>query len=217
MIPTSREAPPRDTGLDGEVLDEAGVIRRLPMTISAGFLADILKPYRAHARYLKSAEITHCNTIAPPDGTKDASLVTGTGRFSIHESCYIDGTGHFNAAEFIICYNQLAYVVGGKCIDANLIHPFWHEKASIPSIAEYKRDQLPRMMIASVDGVRFFKQMKSDDFRGELNIKKASVMGSTWFLLTSITFSDCEGVKAKGSVMLAFSPNLLPDQELTQL
>jgi hypothetical protein len=216
VIPTSREALPRDTGRDGEALDEAGANRRLPMAISAGFLADILKPYRAHARYLKSVEITHCNTTAPPDGTKDASLVTGMGRFSIHESCYIDDTGHFNAAEFIICYNQLAYVVFGKCIDADLIHPFWYEKASIPSIAEYKRDQLPRMVIVSIDGVRFLKQMKSDDFRGEFNIKKASVLGSTWFLQTTITFSDCDGVKAKGSVVLAFNPNPPPDQELTR-
>jgi hypothetical protein len=214
VIPISRDALPGDSGGDGEGHDEAGVSRRLPITIAAGFLADILKPYRAHARYLKSAEITHCNTAVPPDGAKDTSLVTGTGRFSIHESCYIDDTGHFNAAEFIICYNQLAYVVFGKCIDEDLIHPFWYEKASIPSIAEYKRDQLPRMVIVSVDGVRFFKQMKSDTFRGELNIKKASVLGSTWFLQTSITFSDSEGVKAKGSVVLAFNPNPPPDQEL---
>jgi hypothetical protein len=206
VIPASLEVLPCDTGTDGEAPDDAVVGHRLPMTISEEFVTDILKPYRAHARYLKSAEITHCNTAMPPDGTKHASLITAAGRFSIDESCYIDDTGHFNAAEFIICYNQLAYVMFAKCVDAGLIHPLWREKASIPSMAEYKRDQLPRMVIVSVEGVRFFKQMKSDDFRAELSLKKASVKGSTWFLLTSITFSDCDGVQAKGSVMLAFSP-----------
>ncbi|NET17718.1 MAG: hypothetical protein F6K08_35290 [Okeania sp. SIO1H6] len=32
------------------------------------------------------------------------------GQFSIGESCYIDDTGHLNAVEFNICYNQLLYV-----------------------------------------------------------------------------------------------------------
>ena len=206
MIPTSPEAVPCDASTSGEACDDTGAGRALPIPISDEFLADILKPYRAHARYLRSAEVTHC----------DASLIAATGRFSIDESCYIDNTGHFNAAEFIICYNQLAYVVFGKCIDAGLIHPLWYEKASIPTIAEYKRDQLPRMVIVRVERVRFFKQMKSDDFCGEFSINKAYAMGSNWFISTSMAFSDHEGVKAKGSITLAFIPSLLPDQELTR-
>ena len=41
---------------------------------------------------------------------KDAGLISAKGRFSIPDSCYIDDTGHFNAVEFNICFNQLAYV-----------------------------------------------------------------------------------------------------------
>jgi hypothetical protein len=200
--------------MEGEALHDTSGGHRLPMSISAEFLAEILKAYRAHARYLKSAEITHCNTAS--DDLKGASLVTGTGRFSIPESCYIEDTGHFNAADFIICYNQLAYVVFGKCIDADLIHPLWYQKASIPSFAEYKRGQLPLMLIVSVDGVRFLAPMRSADFRGEFMIKKAAVLQSTWFLQTSITFSDGEDVKARGSVLLAFNPKLELDREPNQ-
>jgi hypothetical protein len=206
VIPASLEALRYGAGHDGEVRDEAIADHTMPIKIPEGFMADVLKPYRAHARYLKSAEITRCNTTVPPDGSKHASLITAEGRFAIDQSCYIEDTGHFNAAEFIICYNQLAYVMFAKCIEAGLIHPLWREKANIPSMLEYKRDQLPRMVIVSVEGVRFFKQMNSDHFLAELSLVRASVKGSTWFLLTSITFSDCEGVKAKGSVMLAFSP-----------
>jgi hypothetical protein len=189
---------------------EIGGGHRLPMAISDAFVADILKPYRAHARYLKSAKITQFSDKALRDNASEESLISGTGRFSIPESCYIDDTGHFNAVEFNICYNQLAYVVFGKCVDAGLMHQLWSENVQqhIPSSAEYRQHQLPAMLIVRVDGVRFFKPMKSDDFRGELSINRMTMLGQAGFFFTSITFSDCEGVKAKGSVVLAFQPDL---------
>ena len=188
--------------------DERGRGQRLPMAISDAFVADILKPYRARATYLRSAEITQFSEQALEDSASDVSLVTGTGRFSIPESCYIDDTGHFNAVEFNICYNQLAYVVFAKCVEVGLMHQLWRVNVDIPSFAEYKRHQLPAMLIVRVDGVRFFKQMKSDDFGAELTIDRMTLLGQAGFFFTSITFFDCEGVKAKGSVVLAFQPDL---------
>ena len=94
--------------------DERRGGHRLPIAISDTFVADILKPYRPRATYLRSAEITQFSEEALEDSASDVSLVTGAGRFSIPESCYIDDTGHFNAVEFNICYNQLAYVVFAK-------------------------------------------------------------------------------------------------------
>ena len=83
----------------------------LPANISKDFIDDILKPYRKHAQYLKSAELTHFqDKCSCATKGKDAGLITAKGRFSIPESCYIDDTGHFNAVEFNICFNQLAYV-----------------------------------------------------------------------------------------------------------
>jgi hypothetical protein len=187
---------------------------RLPMAISDAFVAEILKPYREHARYLKSAELTQFSEEALRNSDSKECLVTGVGRFSIPESCYIDDTGHFNAVEFNICYNQLAYVVFGKCVEAGLMHQLWRGNVDmdsfsrhIPSYSDYKRHQLPAMLIVRVDDVRFFKPMKSDDFRAELRVERMTLLGQAGFFFTSITFSDCEGVKAKGSVVLAFQPN----------
>src|SRR5215468_8785237 len=188
--------------------------RELPMDVSEAFVADILKPYRPNAKYLKSAQITQFRE-SMEGNTKRVPLVTGVGRFSIPESCYIDDTGHFNAVEFNICYNQLAYVVFGKCVEAGLMHQLWRGNVDmdsfsrhIPSYSDYKRHQLPAMLIVRVDDVRFFKPMKSDDFRAELRVERMTLLGQAGFFFTSITFSDCEGVKAKGSVVLAFQPNL---------
>jgi FcoT-like thioesterase domain len=74
-------------------------------TITAGFIAEVLQPYRANAKYLHAAELTYVRSDAAAND--EASLVVGRGHFTIPASCYIDDTGHFNAVEFNICYNQL--------------------------------------------------------------------------------------------------------------
>jgi hypothetical protein len=136
--------------------------------------------------------------------------MSGTGRFSIPESCYIDDTGHFNAVEFNICYNQLAYVLFGKCVEAGILQKLRHEKVDVISFPDYKLHQLPSMLIVSIEGVRFFKQLRSDDFGGRFTLDRVAPVGGAWFFFTSIAFSDAEGVKAKGSIVLAFSPSFTP-------
>src|SRR5262249_4200745 len=122
----------------------------LPIDISEAFVADILKPYRTNAKYLKSAQITHF--------MDKGSVLTGTGRFAIPESCYIDDTGHFNAVEFNICFNQLAYVLFGKCIEEGMLQRLILEKVDVLSPPEFKRQQLPSMVIVSIAS-RYYKQL----------------------------------------------------------
>jgi hypothetical protein len=207
----SRTAAPRSSVLLRVAHEAApsGIKARLPIPISESFVAEILKPYRPNAKYLKSAEISHVSDAALYDSTSTVSLITGAGRFSIPESCYIDDTGHFNAVEFNICFNQLAYVLFGKAIEAGVLQQIWPVSANyLASFTEYKKHQLPAMLIVRVDGVRFFKPMKSSDFGAELTIDRMTMLGQAGFFYTTITFSDCDGVKAKGSVVLACQPNL---------
>jgi hypothetical protein len=182
---------------------------RVPIAISDTLVADILKPYRPNAKYLKTARITHFRDKQADSEAEGKGLVTAVGQFSIPESCYIDDTGHFNAVEFNICYNQLAYVMFGKCIEAGILHRLRCEKVDVLSFSEFKRQQLPSMVIVSIES-RYYKQLDSKDFQGELTLDKISSVGSAWFFFTTMTFSDAQGVKAKGSVVLAFSPNFTP-------
>jgi hypothetical protein len=195
VSPSFVPAPP------GVHLPGAGALSRV---IPASFLTEVLAPYRDNAKYLRSAEITHVRGGAAGEA---GGLVTGRGRFAIPESCYIDDTGHFNAVEFNICYNQLAYVVFGHCIAGGIMPrlvPGWDQKVKL-SYGDYRRHQLPSMLIARLEG-RFVKQLKSDDFAGELTVDRITVKGHGCFCFTTIAFSDAEGVKAHGSVVLAFSP-----------
>jgi hypothetical protein len=182
--------------------------RQAAISITPDFVAEILQPYKAHARYLKTAEIASFREKSSDDKGKGA-LAKGVGRFAIPESCYIDDTGHFNAVEFNICFNQLAYVMFAKCIEAGVMQKMRCGSVDVMSLPEYKQRQLPSMVIVSMES-RYFKQLDSRDFRGELSIDKISSVGSAWFFFTSITFSDAEGVKAKGSVVLAYSPTFTP-------
>ncbi len=183
---------------------------QFPIKISDDFAADILSPYRRNAVYLKSAEITQFSEKASiVAGSDDQRLVTGHGRFAIPESCYIDDTGHFNAVEFNICYNQLAYVIFAKCIEAGLMHRLRNHDFDVMSLVEFKQRQLPAMVIVSLES-RYYKQLNSMDFTAELTINKMSPVGSAWFFFTSIAFADHEGIKAKGSVVLAYSPAFAP-------
>jgi hypothetical protein len=63
------------------------------------------------------------------------------------------------------------------------------------------------MVIVSLES-RYYKQLDSREFVGELVLSKISFARGTWFLSTKVAFADDGGVKAKGAVLLAFNPTL---------
>src|SRR5215469_1090975 len=186
--PSSRIDQPSDASAS------LGQAYALPIDISEEFVAEILQPYRATAKYLRSAQITQVRDA------KSVPILTTRGRFAIPQSCYIDDTGHFNAVEFNICYNQLAYVMFGKCFETGIV-----PKLRFLTLGEYRHHRLQSCFIASLES-RFLRQLKGDDFRGELTLNRLSWAGGMLFCFTSIAFSDGESVKALGPVVLAFNP-----------
>lgn len=181
----------------------------MPITISPAFIAEVLRPYRQHSRYLKEAVITHFHDKASEGPAANAGLITAEGKFAIEESCYIDDTGHFNAVEFNICFNQLAYVMFGKCVAEGLMGRLRCERVEVPTFSEFKQHQLPNMVIVNIES-RYYRQLDARSFTGTLRLERVSPVGGAWFFFTSMTFADREGVKAKGSVVLAFSPSFTP-------
>jgi|GEM_PF-441829 len=171
---------------------------KLPIAISGEFVAETLRPYRANARYLRSAEITQVRDPERP--AKGAPMVTASGRFAIPESCYIDDTGHFNAVEFNICYNQLAYVMFGKCFETRVV-----PKLRFLTLPQYRQHQLQSCFIISLES-RFLQPLDGREFHGELVLDRLSWAGGVLFCFTSIAFGDAGGIKAHGQVVLAFNP-----------
>jgi hypothetical protein len=181
----------------------------LPIDISPSFIGEVLCPYRNRSRYLKEAAITRFRDKASEGPAAATGLITAEGRFEIAESCYIDDTGHFNAVEFNICFNQLAYVMFGACVERGLMQRLRCERVQVPTFVEFKQQQLPNMVIVKIES-RYYRQLDSRNFRGTLVLDRISPVGDAWFFFMSVTFSDREAVKAKGSVVLAFSPSFKP-------
>jgi len=71
--------------------------------IDNDFLLKALKPYSSkEAVYLQEA------SVLGKLGSDSNYIVQG--KFSIESPCYVDETGHFNAVEFVMCYNQIGAV-----------------------------------------------------------------------------------------------------------
>jgi hypothetical protein len=153
--------------------------------VAEDLLTAVLRPYKPHCRYLKRASVS----------TERPELVSARGQFSIPESCYIASTGHFNAVEFNICYNQLAYTLMAACIEHKLVDALSHW-----SMADYRERQLPDFLIVSFHS-EFRSPMNSDRFEGVVQIERVSVRRGSVFMKTSVRFDDHRGGRSQGEVM----------------
>jgi hypothetical protein len=165
-------------------------------------LQQVLLPYKPHCRYLLNAYLEH-GAQAPAGGRSRSLLVAAQGEFSIPESCYIADTGHFNAVEFNICYNQLAYFLLASCVQHRL------EPLAQWSLEEYRRRQLGDFLIVQFSSA-FRKQMKSDRFTGRVEIHKVMNRGGALFMKTYCRFEDGRGGLSEGDPLIAILPDAKP-------
>jgi hypothetical protein len=130
-------------------------------------------------------------------GTGLNAVAAVRGRLAIPDSCYIASTGHFNAVEFNICYNQLTYCLLAKCIDENVLASFagW-------SLNEFSRRQLADFLIARFFSV-FYRPLHGGSFEGSVEITKVAVRRDATFLRTICRFEDDGGGRAEGGATIA--------------
>lgn len=152
-----------------------------------------LNPYKSHCRYLLGATAKRSE-----DGV---SLVEAEGEFSIPESCYIASTGHFNAVEFNICYNQLAYYLLAEIIQNGWIPALVNWKLS-----DFRQRQLPNCLIVRLHCC-FRNPLDARLFTGRIAVNKMSVKQGTIFMKTSCTFEDTSGASCKGEALTAIVDN----------
>ncbi|MCV7199179.1 FcoT family thioesterase [Mycobacterium angelicum] len=158
--------------------------------ITEELLCRVLEPYSYKgSRYLLDAQYR-----ATPDS------VLAYGNFTIAESAYIRSTGHFNAAELILCFNQLAYSAFAPAILNEEIPVLrgW-------SIADYFDYQLPSMLIKTT-ATRFRRPINAQKFSARLLCKDFRVIDRALrYLLVpcAIEFWDEDGGSASGEIELA--------------
>ncbi|WP_157224206.1 FcoT family thioesterase [Nocardia paucivorans] len=127
----------------------------LEIAHDADLLADVLQVYRPAARYLR--RMTH---------RFDGEKISGEAELAIEESCYIDETGHLNAVDALIGYNQMAYLTIATMVRHSIGPVFggW-------SMAEFRRRYLPGMVIAD-SRFTFARPVDSRRFRAELTFDR---------------------------------------------
>lgn len=157
------------------------------------FTEKVLTPYFFHSRYLKRASFQHSEDLDPQ------SLIMN-GDFTIPESCYIDDTGHFNAVEYNICFNQICYVHLAHCIKEGLL----------PELSDYDIDkffekQLPNVLIAKLSS-SYQSQMNARHFYGTYGINTIKKTSRCTFIKTYCHFFDDGKGKSTGEVTLAILP-----------
>ena len=127
-------------------------------------------------------------------------IVIGTGDFGFQQSCYIEETGHFNAVEFIISYNQLIYYTLAASVRDGLI-----PQLSNWDLADYWDRQLPSVLISKMT-TRFRRPIDSRSYHGVLTITGVEFRERSRPLLalqTTIEFSDARIGGALGDIEIA--------------
>lgn len=153
-------------------------------------LSGVLRPYVGpKTTYLKSATVSVSDDLASAEG-----------RFSIPFPCYIDDTGHLNAVEVIICFNQLMYYLIAKSVQEQAVPAFdaW-------TMDDYWAKQLPDMLIANFSST-FKRPIDSADFSGAVSFAAfAETNRSRPVLKVDMPwrFWDASGGYAEGEVRMA--------------
>jgi hypothetical protein len=151
----------------------------------------VLRPYKPNCRYLKAMTVD-------ADGG-----VRGVAELAIGESCYIDDTGHLNAVEVNIAYNQMLYYVLATAVREQLVPAFadW-------TVDDYWRRQLPDVLITRLT-TRFRAPIDRSAFFGEFDLRRATrrrltATGPALIALdTGFRFWDARGGRADGDVTIA--------------
>ena len=160
--------------------------------IDSEFLQRILLPYRENTSYLKKAFLEY--------DEEEQQHPIMKGNFSIPESCYIDDTGHFNAVEFNICFNQIGYTYLGHCVKEGLLPQL--EGFAKNNCDVFFEKQLSHILIVNIHST-YRKPINSDKFYGEIGIKNISKKANCTFIILSCKFSDDGVGKSFGEVTLA--------------
>jgi len=164
----------------------------------AALLSRLLMPYKPHCKYLKSVSVEYASDSLNGPTRLDLGPISAHGEFSIPESCYIQDTGHFNAVEFNICYNQIAYYLTAECIRHGLLKGVmdWN-------LEEYLQNQLSNCFISTFSST-FHKPMKSQRFIGRMDLLAATATRRGYvFLETEVRFGHDENWLSEGAVRLA--------------
>lgn len=160
--------------------------------IDDNYISMVSSPYFENCRYIKSADMFYEKSISTNMGPKMVRLDC---EFSIQESCYIQSTGHFNAVEFIMCANQIGYIIIAKIIELGLIKHLTKNDNGF-----FLKKQLPDILILKVSS-SFRSEINPKRFNGTGIAKNFRKKGNHLIFSGDLTFKDNNGGTSTGDVL----------------
>lgn len=140
------------------------------MKIPQETIDSILEIYNPDCRYLKNAEL---------------DFPIARGRFSIPSSFYIEDTGHFNAVELLICYNQLAYSFFAEAGRLGLM-----KEVGVVPLDKFRENQLGKYLIAKTNKMKFRREINPREFEGAMELRDVKRMKNNLFFRTNFDFNN---------------------------
>ena len=120
----------------------------------------VLAPYRDVARYVHRAALSRRTGAGSPRLADPTTWIRLDAECGFTAPCYIDATGHFNAVELNITYNQMLYLALAETVRQRLLPELRHW-----SLDDFFRAQLPDVLIGDYHA-HFRSPMKSARYTG---------------------------------------------------
>lgn len=171
---------------------------RASAPLPSDLLARLLQPYRADCRYIHDAVCARPQQRCSPHTDDPATWIEIASNCSIPASCYIDDTGHFNAVELNITYNQMLYAGLAAVADGDLLPELAWDRAA------FFRHQLPDVLIVDYHA-RFPQPLDPRRFTGRFWIHEVLPKPHKRMLLlrTGCAVRSADGGAADADVLIA--------------
>ena len=144
-----------------------------------------------NTRYLKEAQIDY-----------EGDTINLIGKFSISNCCYVlPDSGHFNAVEAIICFNQMFYAALLDGIDKKVFS--FYEKVTLSDFNRIWQ----RVYLSEFEKIKFKKLINSASFFGKITVKPIRKIRDKVYVDCCFGFGnneECEGFigNSKGFIPL---------------
>lgn len=139
---------------------------RIVTAIAEDLRERVLRPYLPVSRYVRRARLARPQSPGVPRSNAPESWLRLDADCAIQAPCYIESTGHFNAVELNITYNQMLYLCLAESMRLGLFgEPAW-------TLEQFFQAQLPNVLIT--------------DYQAKFRRPMTSAKFTSWFMLESV-------------------------------
>lgn len=170
--------------------------------VSREAIDSILRIYSPDCRYVRSATLEADNLDSP---TKRVCVRAELAVPYCYYALDKRGPSHFNATDFLLCFNQLTYVFLSEGSQQGFL-----PELRLETFEDFREAQVERCLISKFSDITFKRPINPRSFRGQVASERMrSSQGTVFYSLHSQFEDDSRGF-AEGRCMIAVVPKKAP-------